>query len=101
MENMILTDEPVTIEKFYICPIFELKEEIKLNGARWDSDAKSWYVTNRDDKLYEMYKKKYLLNKYENIDIYRENNARWSSTEKYWYTYNTNEELKEYFTENK
>ena len=70
MENIIITDEPVTVEKFYICPIFELNEEVKLSGARWCSNFKSWYVVERNE-LYELYKRRYLLNNYDNIDIYQ------------------------------
>ena len=96
MENIIITDEPVTVEKFYICPIFELNEEVKLSGARWCSNFKSWYVVERNE-LYELYKRRYLLNNYDNIDIYREHNARWDSVNKRWYTYNSNSKLQEYF----
>ena len=96
MENLIVTSEKPTEERFYIYPLFDMHQEIKLN-ARWDSQKVAWYVTSREDPMYELYKIRYLVGKLKNIDTYVEHNARWDGVHHRFYTYNSNKDLEEYF----
>ena len=54
MENLVVTSEKETIQKYYICPLFDMKEDIKLQGARWCSDVKSehhFFLRRKNHKL--------------------------------------------------
>ena len=83
--------------KIYIYPPFEEKQIAIENYAKWDVDNKKWFITSKDNMLYEKYRKKNLKNIYIMKDIYKKTGGKWNAEQKYWFTYNTNEKLKEYF----
>ena len=95
MENQNISPNVKVI--FQIYPPYSKKDEVKNAGATWLSAKKYWYILNKDNELYELYKRRNLLNIYELKDIYKQNEGKWDIDSKMWYTYNSNELLKEYF----
>ena len=92
------SNEQVQEEKYYIYQPFELNNEVKLSGAKFDVEQKLWYFTNIDNNpTYELYKKQYLINAYKNKDTYAKFKAKYDYDMKLWYTYKSNENLKDYF----
>ena len=87
--------EPKVIFKIY--PPYSKKDEVKSAGATWLATTKYWYVLNPDNELYQLYKRRDLLNIYELKELYKKNDGKWDVNSKNWYTYNSNDQLKEYF----
>ena len=86
-----------TKEKIYIIPPYESKDYVKENGGFWDIKCKMWYISDKSNKLYELYKKQCLVNDYSLKDYYKENSGKWDISKREWYTYNSNEKLQEHF----
>ena len=87
-------------DKIYICPLFDSHNQVKLDGATWCYNKRSWYILDKNNELYSLYKKQYLFNNYDLISLYKQHNARWDPRRKAFYTYNSNKFLQEYFVEN-
>ena len=86
-----------TKEKIYIIPPYESKDDVKAEGGIWDCELKMWYIKDKENKLYELYKKQCLVNDYSLKDYYKNNKGKWDHHLKHWYTYNSNEKLQEHF----
>lgn len=79
----------------YIYPPYSKKDEVKAKNGYWNSANKTWYVLNQDNEMFELYKRRDLLNNFELKEIYKQNGGKWDG--KNWFTYNCNDLLKEYF----
>ena len=99
LEKLPLRREP--IERIYIVPPYESKDDVKENGGIWDPEFRSWYITDKENKLYKLYKKQCLVNDYNLKDHYKNNEGKWDNLKKHWYTYNSNQKLQEHFLKNK
>ncbi len=69
---------------------YDEKENAKKQGAKWDTEIKSWICDNKNEELIELYKKRYIQIDYEKKDIAKQNGCRWDFINKKWYTYNSN-----------
>ena len=92
--------EKEQIDKIYIYLPYENREEAKIKGVYWDPKVKLWYVSDINNILYEKYKQRFLKNKYERKDFYKDNGGKWDKLRSHWFTYNSNEKLKPFFVEN-
>ena len=49
--------------------------------------------------MIKLYNRVYLIDSFDNKDIYKKGGAKWNPQNKMWFTYRSNETLKEYFEE--
>jgi hypothetical protein len=74
----------MNLEKIYIELPFNIKEEGKDNGAKYDVNKKSWYVCNKKQKdLFELVEVNVPF-KYK--DIAKANGCLWNVEKKGWFT---------------
>jgi hypothetical protein len=94
-----MSNSSTTVEKYYIEVPYDpkLNEKLKLEGAKWCSVNKKWYVTDENSSLRELYKPIYLINDYESKDFYKANGAKYNSSKKLWYSYKSNIYLADHF----
>lgn len=72
--------------KDYITVPFELKDEAKSLGARWDADAKKWFVPSGvDPKLFEKFSNVYLEVPFSEKEEVKSLGGRWDKDKMKWY----------------
>ena len=80
----------VTKNRVYLSVPFDDKEEVKKRGARWDADAKKWYVGEfsplKDFEQWQTMKDvQYLKVPFAEKDEVKALGARWENDKKLWY----------------
>ena len=78
------------MDKYFIDIPFKLKDQAKEHGAKWDSEEKSWYITDKKNLvLFDMID---LEVPFYCKDIAKDNGAMWDKENKSWKTSRFNEE---------
>ena len=95
MENTIISPNVKVI--FQIYPPYSKKDEVKNAGATWLSAKKYWYILNKDNELYELYKRVELNVNYNKKDFVKENEVIWDKENKTWFTYQSNTKLIDFY----
>ena len=79
----------------YLFVPFEMKEQAKELGAKYDADVRQWYCEANNKKCRLMFDYKYFDVKYDVDEIARLKalGCRWSKEHKKWYTYEGNQNI--------
>lgn len=93
----------------YLQVPFDLKDQAKENGCKWDSEKKLWYSPTNYETDYDEFVSKYrrinLTELFENKKLYdvretlKKYNCCWDSQNKEWYSYEGNDELLDFLNE--
>jgi hypothetical protein len=69
---------------------FELKEQAKSTGAKYDPDQKSWYCDDDNQQCINEWSKRYREFKYDEKERAKSLGYKWDPNFKKWYTYSGN-----------
>ncbi len=72
---------------------FEIKEDAKSMGAKWDSELKSWYCDDDNQPCISEWSKRFVDVPYDKKDEYKSLGCKWDGDVKKWYTYNGNKNV--------
>lgn len=94
-----LAERTLDETKYFIYPPYSVKDDVKALGGKWDVISKKWYILDKKNELFELYRKVYIKNIYDKKEFYKANNGHWDYNNKIWITYASNEILKPYFSD--
>ena len=79
---------------------YEHKNIAKEKKCFFNPESKNWCVHPKNknyDEMVKLYNRVYLIDNFDNKDLYKKGGAKWNPQNKMWFTYRSNETLKEYF----
>ena len=72
---------------------FEIKEDAKSMGAKWDSDLKSWYCDDDNQPCISEWSRLYVEFKYDEKERAKLMGFKYDPELRKWYTYNGNKNV--------
>jgi hypothetical protein len=75
-----------SVSKTFLDVPFDMKDEAKLLGAKWDKDTKKWYITEETDASpFQKFLRVYLTVPFAEKDEAKALGARWDKEKSRWY----------------
>lgn len=75
-----------SVSKTFLDVPFDMKDEAKSLGAKWDKDTKKWYITDGTDaSLFQKFLRVYLTVPFAEKDEVKALGARWDKEKSRWY----------------